>query len=131
MTTYYHCSPIEDLTPEISVEKSLCLTDDSDIASMYLRGDGDHYLYEVKIGYAEIATESDLHEICEAIGVKIGEGLEYEATKKLVVREAIVGAGFDGVRYGDTHEGCNYTTVELFAKPESFKWSFDSIVDGE
>ena len=126
----YHCSPIRDLAAEISVERSLCLADDADIAAAYLRGHGEHFLYEARWDRgAAIATESELHEICDDIGVSIGEGLEYEATKKDKVRKAIVAAGFDGVRYGDTHDGCNYTCVEFFVRPEGWKWSLVEVVE--
>jgi len=117
---FFHCSPIADLSPSFSVERSFCVANDSDIAAAYLRGVGDHYLYRASWSSACIADEADLHELCEEIGVKIGEGLEYEATKKTVVRQAIVDAGFDAVEYGDTHEGCNYQCIEFFAKPEGF-----------
>jgi hypothetical protein len=116
----YHCSPIKDLSPVASVARSLCLADDRDIAAAYLRGDAEHYLHEATWDSASIASESELHAICKTIGVRIGEGLEYEATKKSAVRQAIVDAGFDAVRYGDTHEGCNYECVEFFAIPAGF-----------
>jgi hypothetical protein len=124
MTMYhYHCSPIKNLNPEITVARSLCLADDRDIAAAYLRGEDGHCLYEASWDSADIASESELHEICKSIGVKIGEGLEYEATKKQAVRQAIVDAGFDGVRYGDTHDGCNYWCVEFFATPIGFAFA--------
>lgn len=126
----YHCSPVADLTPEITVSRSLCLADDMDSAALYLRGDGDHHLYSASWGRsASIATESDLHEICRHIGVTIHEGLEYEATKKEKVRQAIVDAGFEGVRYGDTCEGCDYECVEFFIEPQGFRWSLLDTVE--
>jgi hypothetical protein len=118
----YHCSPIKGLAPVATVSRSMCVADDRDIAASYLRGDAEHYLYEADWDSANIASESELHAICRTIGVKIAEGLEYEATKKQLVRQAIVDAGFDGVQYGDTHEGCNYECVELFAIPTGFSF---------
>lgn len=127
----YHGSPIRNLKPEFSVERSLCLADDENIASSYLRGgDCRHYVYSASWDRsAAIATEADLHDICEGLGITIHDGLEYEAAKNEKVRKAIVAAGYVGVRYGDTHEGCNYECVEFFAEPEGFRWALWETVE--
>jgi hypothetical protein len=115
MTTYtgYHCSPIKDATLTASVARSLCIADSDDAAKSYLRGDAEHYVYQVEISgsimspkaFAKLLTDMGLERFVEA-------GEEYVAAKRPAVRQAVVDAGFDAVRYGDTN-GFDYECCEI------------------
>lgn len=130
----YQTSPIENLKPVIGSGKSLCLTDDLAIAEMYLRGglDARHYTYQASWDAANLASESDLSAIVESLGWSIEDKFDcqpYKAMKNAKVCAAVLAAGFDGVVYEDTHEGCNYQTTELLREPEGFAWSLYRVVD--
>lgn len=130
----YQTSPVENLTPVIGPGKTLCLTDDLAIAEMYLRGGLGvrHYTYLASWDSANLATESELSEIVESLGWTLEDrfdGQPYKAMKNDKVRAAVLAAGFDGVVYEDTHEGCNYETTELLREPEGFRWSLYRVVE--
>jgi hypothetical protein len=113
--TGYHCSPIKDATFSASVSRSLCVADSDDAAKSYLRGEAEHYVYEVEISgqimgpkaFAAMLTQMGLSRFVEA-------GEEYVAAKRPAVRQAVVDAGFDAVRYGDTN-GFDYECCEVFS----------------
>lgn len=135
MAKAYCTSPIKDLKPVISAKNTLCLADDLAIAQAYLRGGlgVEHYTYTAEWDSANLATEKDLGAIVEAMGITIEDDFDcqpYLAMKNAAVRAAVVKAGFDGVSYEDTHEGCNYETTELLCEPEGFRFTFHSTVKG-
>jgi len=112
--TGYHCSPVKDAQFVSSVARSLCIADSDDAAKSYLRGETEHYVYEVEISgqimgpkaFAAMLTEMGLGRFAEA-------GEEYVIAKRPAVRQAVVDAGFDAVRYGDTN-GFDYECCEIF-----------------
>jgi hypothetical protein len=112
--TGYHCSPVKDVALTASVARSLCIADSDDAAKSYLRGEAKHYVYEIEVNgqimgpkaFAVMLTEMGLSRFVEA-------GEEYVATKRPAVRQAVVDAGFDAVRYGDTN-GFDYECCEIF-----------------
>ncbi len=111
----YHCSPVKDAELVASVARSLCVADSDDAAKSYLRGESEHYVYEVKVSgqimgpkaFAAMLTEMGFGRFVEA-------GEEYVAAKRPAVRQAVVAAGFDAVRYGDTN-GFDYECCEVFS----------------
>jgi hypothetical protein len=113
--TGYHCSPVKDAVLSASVSRSLCIADSDDAAKSYLRGDAEHYVYEVEIrgqimgpkAFSAMLAEMGLSRFVEA-------GEEYVAAKRLAVRQAVIDAGFDAVRYGDTN-GFDYECCEIFS----------------
>lgn len=123
----YHSSPNPNMRPAIGNGRTLCLTDDLDIARMYQRGgdDVEHTVYRASWDSATIATESDLVAIVESLGWTMDrfDGQPYLAMKNAKVRAAVIAAGYDGVSYEDTHEGCNYETTELVREPSGFSWA--------
>lgn len=120
----FHSSPRADLDPIISLERSLCLADDRNIAEMYRRGgDAQHYLYEAEWASANLAGETDLAQIVGSLGLSVEDDFDCQphlAMKSQKVRRALLAAGYEGACYEDTHEGCNYETVELLSRPEGF-----------
>lgn len=129
----FQTSPIANLTPEISVARSLCLADDINVAKLYLRGTGTHYIYRASWDGASLANEADIWAAAKKLGWTPGrfEEQPYRAMKKLEVRQALADAGFDGASYGDTHDGLNYETTELIRRPEGFSFVLDSTVEKE
>ena len=130
----YHTSPIANLTASFANGASLCLADDLAVCQSYLRG-GDviHYTYEADWTSANIADESDLASLVAGLGMDMDDrfdGQPYRAMKNAKVRAAVLAAGYDGVSYEDTHEGCNYTTTELLRAPEGFALRLHSTVGG-
>jgi hypothetical protein len=114
--------------PKISPKNTLCLTDDLEIARLYQRGgvDVQHRVYVADWDSANIATEAELAEIADQLGMGIDDrfdGQPYMAMKNVKIRQAVADVGFDGVEYEDTHDGCNYQTTELLREPEGFCWS--------
>lgn len=131
----WHCSDREIIDPKFSAERTLCLSDDRNVAMMYLRGavGQTHYLYRGEWDSASIATEAELSGIVENLGLSLEgnfDGQPYLAMKKMKVRQAVLDAGYDGVEYEDTHEGCNYQTIELLRRPEGFRLVMEGEVDG-
>ncbi len=128
MATGFHCSPVANLVPEIGGGRTLCVGDDRGIAASYLRGglDTTHYLYtfEYPGRGLSIATEADIITAWEAAkGRKHNEMTTaiWDAVKVPAVRAALIAAGFEAVRYGDSHEGCDYETTEFLAPVESLR----------
>lgn len=129
----FQTSPIANLTPEISVAQTLCLADDINVAKLYLRGEGTHYIYRADWDSASLATESDIWDVAQQLGWTSDEfdGQPYKAMKNKKIRQALASKGFDGATYEDTHDGLNYETVELLRKPDGFSFALETTIEKE
>lgn len=111
----YHCSPVKDAELVASVARSLCVADSDDAAKSYLRGEAEHYVYEVKVSGQIMGPKAFAAMLIEmGLGRFVEAGEEYVAAKRPAVRQAVVAAGFDAVRYGDTN-GFDYECCEVFS----------------
>jgi hypothetical protein len=114
--TGYHCSPVKDAELVASVSRSLCIADSDDAAKSYLRGEAEHYVYEIEVN-GQIMGPKAFAALLNYMGLGrfVEAGEEYVAAKRPAVRQAVVDAGFDAVRYGDTN-GFDYECCEVFSQ---------------
>lgn len=114
----FHNTPVADTTLTASVDGSLCIADSQEAAESYRRGgrNAAHYCYAVEVS-GEIMSEKQLKKLLRENGyeMQVDDGEEYQAVKKVAVREMIVAAGYDAVIYGDTN-GFDYVCCEIFSQ---------------
>lgn len=122
--TGYHCSPVAGL----QFVDGLCVADDRDSASSYLRSglDATHYLYTVAWDATDVTTadEATMIAVWERItGRKHDEGeiSTWDVAKNRKVRAALVAEDYTALVYGDSHEGYEYETTDFLRLPATLR----------
>lgn len=95
--TYYHGS-IDQITEFHAV--GTCLTDDPEIATSYLNGNHG-YLYEVTVQAGRVATEQDLRDAADELGLTDTYHYAFELADNRDVRAKLIEWGYTAVEYRD------------------------------